>query len=71
MQQAARVFIGDETSCPGFQLGEDGMFRQPVLDLFTKAMELKIPHNVFRGMDDDPAPAPEQFPPGGHAGPAG
>lgn len=47
MQKAVRVFIGDETYCPGFQLGEDRLFRQPVLDLFTKAMELKIPHNVF------------------------
>lgn len=47
MQRAVRVFIGDGTYCPGFQLSDDGTFRQPVLDLFTRAMELKFPHNIF------------------------
>jgi hypothetical protein len=46
MRRAVRVFIGEGTFCPGFQL-KDGLFCEPVLDLFHHAMELKIPHNVF------------------------
>ncbi|MGN7201406.1 hypothetical protein [Arthrobacter sp. SAFR-044] len=46
MQRAVRVFIGEGTFCPGFQL-KDGLFHEPVLDLFRHAMALKIPHNVF------------------------
>ncbi|WP_461189099.1 hypothetical protein [Arthrobacter sp. Z4-13] len=46
MRRAVRVFIGDGTFCPGFQL-KDGLFHEPVLRLFAHAMALKIPHNVF------------------------
>jgi hypothetical protein len=46
MRRAVRVFIGDGTFCPGFQL-KDGLFHEPVLRLFEHAMALKIPHNVF------------------------
>jgi hypothetical protein len=46
MRRAVRVFIGDGTFCPGFQL-KDGLFHEPVLWLFEQAMILKIPHNVF------------------------
>lgn len=46
MQRALRVFIGEGTFCPGFQL-KDVMFHEPVLDLFQHAMTLKVPHNVF------------------------
>jgi hypothetical protein len=46
MRRAVRVFSGEETFCPGFQL-KDGIFHEPVLRLFDRAMALKIPHNVF------------------------
>ncbi|CAI3796781.1 hypothetical protein [Pseudarthrobacter sp. MM222] len=46
MQRAVRVFIGEGTFCPGFQL-KDGDFHEPVVDLFQRAMTLKVPHNVF------------------------
>ncbi|MET3172774.1 UNVERIFIED_ORG: hypothetical protein ABIB52_000602 [Arthrobacter sp. UYCu721] len=46
MRRAVRVFIGEGTFCPGFQL-KDGLFHEPVLRLFDQAMALKIPHNVF------------------------
>jgi hypothetical protein len=46
MRRAVRVFIGDGTFCPGFQL-KDGLFHEPVLRLFDQAMSLKIPHNMF------------------------
>lgn len=46
LQRAVRVFIGEETIFPGFQLPQ-GMPSQVVTDLFAQAMELQIPHNVF------------------------
>ena len=46
MRRAVRVFIGEETFCPGFQL-KDGVLHEPVLRLFDHAMALKVPHNVF------------------------
>jgi hypothetical protein len=46
MRRAVRVFIGEGTFCPGFQL-KDRLFHEPVLCLFDQAMSLKIPHNVF------------------------
>ena len=46
IRRAVRVFIGEGTFCPGFQL-KDGHFHEPVLCLFDQAMSLKIPHNVF------------------------
>jgi hypothetical protein len=46
MRCAVRVFIGEGTFCPGFQL-KDGLFHEPGLRLFDQAMSLKIPHNVF------------------------
>ena len=42
MRRAVRVFIGEGTFCPGFQL-KDGLFHEPVLRLFDHAMSLKIP----------------------------
>jgi hypothetical protein len=50
MRRAVRVFIGEVTFCPGFQL-KDGLFHEPVLVLFQHAMTLKIPHNIFRCLD--------------------
>lgn len=46
MRQVLRVFVGDDTLCPGFQF-ENVFLRGPVLQLFGRAMELKVPHNVF------------------------
>jgi hypothetical protein len=47
MQQLVRVFIDDGTYCPGFQFLADGRLHPAVVDLFQRAMELKIPHNYF------------------------
>ena len=46
MRRAVRVFIGEGTFCPGFQL-KDGVLHEPVLRLFDHAIALKVPHNVF------------------------
>jgi hypothetical protein len=56
MRRAVRVFIGEGTFCPGFQL-KDGRFHEPVLRLFDHAMSLKIPHNVFAAWMVSPLPA--------------
>jgi hypothetical protein len=47
MQQLVRVFIDDGTYCPGFQFLAGGRLHPTVVDLFQRAMELKIPHNYF------------------------
>jgi hypothetical protein len=47
MQQLVRVFIDDGTFCPGFQFLPGGHLRPPVVVLFERALELKIPHNYF------------------------
>lgn len=47
MQQLVRVFIDDGTHCPGFQFLAGGQLQPAVVDLFHRAMELKIPHNYF------------------------
>lgn len=47
MQQHVRVFIDDGTYCPGFQVLAGGQLHPAVMDLFSRAMELKIPHNYF------------------------
>jgi hypothetical protein len=46
MRRTVRVFIGEESFCPGFQL-KDAILHEPVLRLFDHAMALKVPHNVF------------------------
>ena len=56
MRRAVRVFIGEDTFCPGFQL-KGGLFHEPVLRLFDQAMSLKIPHNVFAAWMVSPLPA--------------
>lgn len=55
MQRAVRVFVGEETLCPGFQL-KNGRLREPVLHLFDHAMTLKVPHNVFAAWMVSPMP---------------
>jgi hypothetical protein len=47
MQQLVRVFIDDGTCCPGFPVLAGGRLQPTVVDLFQRAMELKIPHNYF------------------------
>ena len=47
MQQLIRVFIDEGTFCPGFQFLSGGQLHPTVVDLFKRAMELKIPHNYF------------------------
>lgn len=47
MQQLVRVFIDDGTYCPGLQFLAGGRLQPTVVDLFSRAMELKIPHNYF------------------------
>jgi hypothetical protein len=47
MQQLVRVFIDEGTFCPGFQFLAGGGLHPTVVDLFKRAMELKIPHNYF------------------------
>lgn len=47
MQQLVRVFIDEGTYCPGFQFLAGGRLHPSVVDLFQRAMELKIPHNFF------------------------
>ncbi|MFE4835525.1 hypothetical protein ACFRAU_12680 [Arthrobacter sp. NPDC056691] len=46
VRRAVRVFIGEGTLWPGFQLN-DGLLHEPVPRLFDVAMSLKIAHNVF------------------------
>lgn len=57
MQRAVRVFIGEGTFCPGFQLS-DGVFNEPVLRLFKQALGLKNPAQCVRGLDGQPGPPP-------------
>lgn len=47
MQQLVRVFIDEGTFCPGFQFLVGGQLHPTVVDLFNRAMKLKIPHNYF------------------------
>lgn len=47
MQQLVRVFIDDATFCPGFQFIAGGHLHPTVVDLFQRALELKVPHNYF------------------------
>lgn len=47
MRQLVRVFIDDGTFCPGFQFLPGGQLQPTVTALFSRAMELDIPHNYF------------------------
>lgn len=48
MRQLVRVFIEYEgTYCPGFQFFPDLTLDPVVVELFERAMELRIPHNYF------------------------
>lgn len=51
LQQAVRVFVGDETFFPGFQMHDFQLhntgLHPVVLALYNQALEQEIPHNVF------------------------
>lgn len=47
MQLLVRVFIDDGTFCPGFQFLAGGHLHPTVVELFQRAIELKVPHNYF------------------------
>ena len=47
IRQLFRVFIDQETYCPGFQLQPDLALNPVVVGLFRRAMEMKIPHNYL------------------------
>jgi hypothetical protein len=47
LRQLVRVFIDEGTFCPGFQFLPDMSLNRVVVDLFHRAVELKIPHNYF------------------------
>ncbi|MCY1676854.1 hypothetical protein OVA06_19475 [Pseudarthrobacter sp. SL88] len=46
-RQLIRVFIDEETYCPGFQFHPDLSLNPVVVRVFERAMELRIPHNYF------------------------
>lgn len=47
MRRLVRVFLGDDTYCPGFQFQTGGTLHPTVTALFDRAMELQVPHNYF------------------------
>jgi hypothetical protein len=56
MRNVLRVFIGDGTFCPGFQL-LDGRLHPSVVRLFWHALELQVPHNIFAAWMVSPLPS--------------
>ncbi|WP_284986819.1 hypothetical protein [Arthrobacter sp. fls2-241-R2A-172] len=47
MRQLVRVFVDDQTYCPGFQFRTDLSLSPVVVRVFERAMQLRIPHNYF------------------------
>jgi hypothetical protein len=47
MRQLIRVFVREETYCPGFQFLPGGQIHPTVASLFRHALELRIAHNYF------------------------
>ncbi|MHA7297206.1 hypothetical protein [Pseudarthrobacter sp. MDT3-1] len=47
MRQLVRVFIRQDTYCPGFQFLPGGQVHPTVASLFRHALELRIAHNYF------------------------
>lgn len=47
MRQLTRVFVDDQTYCPGFQFSPDLSLSPVVVRVFERAMQLRIPHNCF------------------------
>ena len=57
MRRLVRVFIDDDTYCPGYQFQADLSLNPIVTVLFERAMELRIPHNYFALWMMVPCPA--------------
>ena len=57
IRQLFRVFLDQETFCPGFQFQPDLSLNPVVTGLFRRAMELKIAHNYFALWMMSPCPA--------------
>ena len=47
MRQLVRIFLGDETLCPGYQFTDTLEVKPAVRALFARAMELRMAHNYF------------------------
>jgi hypothetical protein len=47
IRQLVRVFVGEDTYCPGFQFLPGGALHPGVIALFDLALDLKVPHNDF------------------------
>ena len=45
MRELVRVFLDGGTYCPGYQFRPDLTLEPVVVELFERAMELRIPHN--------------------------
>ncbi|WP_285240295.1 hypothetical protein [Pseudarthrobacter sp. MEB009] len=56
MRQLVRIFLGDETLCPGYQFTDTLEVKPAVLVLFARAMELRIAHNYFSAWMTTPCP---------------
>jgi len=56
MRQLVRVFVGDETLCPGYQFTDTLDVKPAIRILFARAMELRIPHNYFSAWMVAPCP---------------
>ncbi|MEC3853193.1 hypothetical protein [Paenarthrobacter ureafaciens] len=57
MRRMARVFVDQETYCPGYQFRPDLSLNPVVVGLFERAMELRIPHNYLALWMMTPCPA--------------
>lgn len=55
MRQLVRVFVREDTYCPGFQFLPGGQIHPTVASLFRHALELRIAHNYFTGWMIAPA----------------
>lgn len=47
MRRMARVFVDQETYCPGYQFRRDLSPNPVMVGLFERALELRIPHNYL------------------------
>ena len=57
MRELVRVFLDGGTYCPGYQFRPDLTLEPVVVELFKRAMELRIPHNYFALWMMVPSPA--------------
>ncbi|MEI2277423.1 hypothetical protein OHC50_08095 [Paenarthrobacter ilicis] len=47
IRRLCRVFVGEDTFCPGYQFRADLTLNPVLARLFERALELRIPHNYF------------------------